>query len=195
MNRCIFLGSFNPIHNAHLRIAEFACAEFNFDKIVFIPSFILPHKTDYNIPAIHRYNMVQLAIEHNNKFEISDIEFKKNQVSYSYLTVLELCKIYNTEKINLILGSDAFEKIETWYETDKLKQLVNFILFKRTDDFNFEQFDLLQKKGYNFKLMDLNFEDISSTQIRNFVKNKKDISKFVPQKVLEYIKENNLYEN
>lgn len=72
MKLCIFAGTFNPIHRAHLKMAELALEEYGFDKILFIPAYNPPHK-DVELSE-HRYNMVKLAIQNNPKFEISDIE-------------------------------------------------------------------------------------------------------------------------
>ncbi len=196
MKLCVFQGTFNPIHNAHLRVGEFVRQKYCFDKIIFIPAYIPPHKKcDRNL-AIHRYNMVKIAIQHNKFFEISDIEYKRGGKSYTYLTILELIKLYDIEdKINFIIGTDAFEKIESWYEADKLKKLIKFIVFIREENFDSSRYNYLKDKGYDFEFQPLTFENISSTQLREFIKNNKSISPYVPKQVEEYIKENELYKN
>lgn len=196
MKLCVFQGTFNPIHNAHLRVGEFVRQKYCFDKIIFIPAYIPPHKKcDRNL-AIHRYNMVKIAIQHNKFFEISDIEYKRGGKSYTYLTILELIKLYDIEdKINFIIGTDAFEKIESWYEADKLKKLIKFIVFIREENFDISKYNYLKARGYDFEFQPLTFENISSTQLREFIKNNKSISPYVPKQVEEYIKENELYKN
>ena len=196
MKLCVFQGTFNPIHNAHLRVGEFVRQKYSFDKIIFIPAYIPPHKKcDRNL-AIHRYNMVKIAIQHNKFFEISDIEYKRGGKSYTYLTILELIKLYDIEdKINFIIGTDAFEKIESWYEADKLKKLIKFIVFIREENFDISKYNYLKARGYDFEFQPLTFENISSTQLREFIKNNKSISPYVPKQVEEYIKENELYKN
>ena len=90
MTICVFFGSFNPIHVAHLKMANFALKKYNFEKIIFVPAHNPPHKDiDRNL-ALHRYNMVKLAIKSNPKFEISDIEYKSEGKSYSINTVKKL---------------------------------------------------------------------------------------------------------
>ena len=90
MEICVFQGTFNPIHNAHLRVADFLVNKYDFDKFIFIPAFNPPHKnTDLSFSK-HRYNMVKLAVEDNPKFEISDIEYKREGKSYTYLTICQL---------------------------------------------------------------------------------------------------------
>ena len=194
MKLCIFAGTFNPIHNAHIKIAEYVLNNFGFDKILFIPAYKPPHKNyDPNF-STHRFNMVKLAIKNNPHFEISDIEFKRETKSYTYDTVTDLYKQYNTDgKINLIIGTDAFKQIESWHETEKLKKLVDFIVFVRQN----ENVDLtsLKNKGYNFQIAKMEFIDISSTVLREKIANGTSITGFVPMKVEEYIKENGLYQN
>lgn len=194
MKICIFSGTFNPIHNAHMKMAEYILEKYRFDKIIFIPAYKPPHKDYMPDMCRHRYNMVKLAIQNNPKFEISDIEFKHEGKSYSYLTVSALRQKYNINgKIHFIIGTDAFEKIETWYETDKLKKLVDFIVFIREN--NKVNLDNLKDKGYNFEFTGMPFVDISSTKIRENISNGKSIKNFVPEEVEDYIYKNGLYRN
>lgn len=194
MKLCIFSGTFNPIHNAHIKMAEYVLENYGFDKIIFIPAYKPPHKDYQDNMCIHRYNMVKLAIQNNPKFEISDIEYKNEGKSYSYLTALELYKQYDIDgKINFIIGTDAFEKIETWYETDKFKKLVDFIVFIRENEP--VNFDDLRKKGYNFEFAKMNFVDISSTELRERIQKGETVDNLIPKEVEEYIKNNGLYRN
>lgn len=194
MKLCIFSGTFNPIHNAHIKMAEYVLENYGFDKIIFIPAYKPPHKDYQDNMCIHRYNMVKLAIQNYPKFEISDIEYKNEGKSYSYLTALELYKQYDIDgKINFIIGTDAFEKIETWYETDKFKKLVDFIVFIRENEP--VNFDDLRKKGYNFEFAKMNFVDISSTELRERIQKDETVENLIPKEVEEYIKNNGLYRN
>lgn len=192
MRLCIFSGTFNPVHKAHLKMAQYVLDNFEFQKILFIPAYKPPHKIyDINMSK-HRFNMLKLAISHNPNFDISDVEFQSEGKSYTYLTVKKLYELYKPEgKINLIIGTDAFEKIETWYETDKLKEIVEFIVFMREN--KPVNLDWLKNKGYNFKVTKMDFYDISSTELRNLIKNNKSVNSFLTQEVEEYIKANGLY--
>lgn len=194
MKLCIFSGTFNPIHRAHIKMAEYVLENYRFDKIIFIPAYKPPHKDYQDNMCIHRYNMVKLAIQNNPNFEISDIEYKNEGKSYSYITALELYKQYDIDdKINFIIGTDAFEKIETWYETDKFKKLVDFIVFIRENEP--VNFDDLRKKGYNFEFAKMNFVDISSTELRERIQKGETVDNLIPEEVEEYIKNNGLYRN
>lgn len=197
MNICLFCGTFNPVHNAHIRMAQYVLRKFDFEKVIFIPSYIPPHKTTQGVSADNRMEMVRLAINGQKRFEVSDIEFQlaqKYEKSYTYLTILELRKLFNTEeKFNFIIGTDAFEKIESWYEADKLKGLLKFIVSRREDDCDLSRFDYLREKGFDFDFTNLAFYDISSTELRNKISRGESISDLVPAAVEDYIIENGLY--
>ena len=195
MKLCVFQGTFNPIHKVHLQVAKFALEYYKFDKILFIPAYLPPHKeVDKNL-AQHRFNMVKLAIQENDKFDISDIEYKREGCSYTYLTILELKNIYNIlDKINFLIGTDAFEKIGTWYETDKLKEHLHFIVFPRCKNFKESDFDKFKDMGYDFEFAPMDYIDVSSTEVRDNINNKKSVEMLEIPRVVEYIKENGLYE-
>lgn len=196
MRLCVFQGTFNPIHKVHLEVAKFAKEYYNFERILFIPAYIPPHKSvDKNL-ALHRFNMVKLAISEYNGFDISDIEYKREGNSYTYNTILELRKAYNIidEKINFLIGTDAFIKIRTWYKTDKLKELVHFIVFKRTNEFNKDDFNELRGFGYDFEFAPMNYIDVSSTRLRENLGNGISINDMELPKIREYIKEHGLYQ-
>lgn len=196
MRLCVFQGTFNPIHKVHLEVAKFAKKYYNFERILFIPAYIPPHKSvDKNL-ALHRFNMVKLAISEYNGFDISDIEYKREGNSYTYNTILELRKAYNItdEKINFLIGTDAFIKIRTWYKTDKLKELVHFIVFKRTNEFNKDDFNELRGFGYDFEFAPMNYIDVSSTRLRENLGNGISINDMELPKIREYIKEHGLYQ-
>lgn len=196
MRLCVFQGTFNPIHKVHLEVAKFAKEYYNFERILFIPAYIPPHKSvDKNL-ALHRFNMFKLAISEYNDFDISDIEYKREGNSYTYNTILELRKAYNItdEKINFLIGTDAFIKIRTWYKTDKLKELVHFIVFKRTNEFNKDDFNELRGFGYDFEFAPMNYIDVSSTRLRENLGNGISINDMELPKIREYIKEHGLYQ-
>lgn len=196
MKLCVFQGTFNPIHNAHLRLAEDVVSRFDFDKLLFIPAFNPPHKSADLDFSHHRLEMVKLAVKSNPKFEVSDIEFRRDGKSYTFLTIKELYDLYNIEgKIHFIIGTDAFEKIETWYEVDKLKELVKFIVFVREDNFDILRYDCLRDKGFDFEFQSLPYHNVSSTGLREKIACGEDIEFYVTQEVKEYILKYGLYKN
>lgn len=196
MKLCVYQGTFNPIHRAHLQVAEFVSKNFDFDKILFIPAYKPPHKNYNTKTSFHRLNMVKLAVKNHDKFDVSDIEYHSEEKSYTCLTIQALYKKFPIDgKINFIIGTDAFEKIESWYNTDILKTLVEFIVFERTTNFDPKKFDYLRAKGYNFTFAKLEFCDISSTQLRSKIRNGETINGMVPQVVEDYIKQHGLYKD
>ncbi len=197
MTECIYPGSFNPIHNAHIAVAKCAFETFNFKKIVFIPAFRPPHKNLKEFDAdnaMHRLNMVQLAVQDYPYFDVSAIEYTRNKPSYTYDTVVQIYDIVKpNDKINLIIGTDAFIQIESWYQTDKIKELVHFILFVRENNFDEAPFIKLKEKGYDYTLMPMPFNDISASEIREKIRQNTDIYDILPLSVANYIKENHVY--
>ena len=165
MTICIFAGTFNPIHEAHLKVAEYALKHYGFEKIIFIPAFIPPHKDINSDLAKHRLEMVKIATAYEPRFEVSDIEYKLGADG----------------KINFLIGKDAFEKIESWYKADELSKLVHFIVFPRG-------VKLTPKIGFDFEMAQMPFIDMSSTDLR---KNHTENNNL--KKVEEYIKKNGLY--
>ena len=184
MTICIFPGTFNPIHIAHLRMAQFAVKKYGFEKIIFIPAYLPPHKEIDSNLAKHRYNMVKMAVEKNLRFSISDIEYKSEGKSYTLITVKKIREQYGIDgRLNMIIGTDAFLNVKSWYKAEELRDLVHFIVFPRNDDIiNSEDY-----VGYSYELVDSQKFDISSTEIRNEQKTE-DI-----KEIKEYIIKNELY--
>ena len=195
MKICVFQGTFNPIHNAHLRAAKYIFDKLKPDKFLFIPACIPPRKDYDSKMTIHRLEMVKLALSEYPEFEPSDIEYRRSGKSYTYNTIIELYKMFpNLKKVYFLIGTDAFRKIETWYNTEELKKLVKFIVFIREEKFNPSELNYLKDKGYDFEIQKLPFKDISSTKIRELLKNRKgNVKSDIPEKVMEYIEKNGLY--
>ena len=182
MKICLYQGTFNPIHKIHIEIAKFAREYYKFDKIIFIPAYIPPHKSVDKSLANHRFNMVKLAIKDFPFLNISDIEYKIKGNSYTYNTIVNIRKsLCITDRINFIIGTDAFEKIESWYKVEELSELAHFIVFPRG-------VELTPKEKFDYEMAPMEFYDVSSTDLReHHSKNNK------LEKVAEYIKENGLY--
>lgn len=182
---CIFAGTFNPIHEAHLKVAEYALGHYGFEKIIFVPAFIPPHKEINSDLAKHRLEMVKIATAYEPRFEVSDIEYKlgaNGQKSYSLNTVKKIRELFNiNDKLNFLIGTDAFEKIESWYKADELSKLVHFIVFPRG-------IELTPKVGFDYEMAQMPFINVSSTDLRIHHTENNNL-----RKVEEYIKKNGLY--
>ena len=191
-------GTFDPIHNGHLVIAEAARHEYALDKVLFIPAGEPPHKESYLITnAEDRYNMVELAIEGNEKFEISPIEIQRPGPSYTVDTLSQLKNIYKESEFFIITGADAIVELLTWKETGRLASLCSFIAATRPG-FDLKRLnDELKAFPQNLKrkivAMEVPGMAISSTDIRNRRGENKPISYLLPEKVEKYIFQENLY--
>lgn len=196
----LFGGTFNPIHNGHLILAENIVNIFNLDKIFFIPAGDPPHKK-VDIDKMHRYFMTILAIQNNKKFEISTAEIDgKNK--YSFETINYFKKLYKKDEIFFIMGLDSLNDIEKWKKGLALLDMCNFIIvnrfyanqedkIKNYNDLKFNKNKFCDKKNLFF-IENFNI-DISSTEIRNSIKNNSSIKYLVPQQIENYIFENKLY--
>ena len=188
-------GAFNPVHLAHLIIAEDVRQQMHLDKILFIPYSKPPHKDhDELIKAEDRLNMIKLAIEDNPYFEVSDIEIKRgeNSLTYTVDTLMELREIHKAEQVKfyLLIGMDNLIELHTWKDPGKLFLLSEVVVINRPGY-------LIQnvKNDYNRKVTFVPAPniDISSTDIRFKIKEKKSIKYLVPKAVEEYIIKNKLY--
>ena len=138
--------------------------------------------------------MTKLLVENKKGLEVSDIEFQREEPSYTYVTIKNL-----TSKVNdrpaIIIGDDAFDKIETWYKTDDLKKSVDFILIPRENGCTEEKLKILEKKGYNYIRLNMPFVGISSTQIRDLISKGLPTNGLIPEEIRSYADENNLYKH
>ena len=182
-------GSFDPIHLGHLITSYDVLEKRDLEKIIFVPCHISPHKTDQKpTEDIHRLNMVKLAIEQYPYFESSDYEIRKGDVSYTYNTLVELKKSYN--QIELIIGLDNLIVFDKWYRPDDILQLATVVVMKREID----NIPVKHNKYFDSViLLETTLIDISSTEIRERVKNNEPIDYLVPSKVKEYISQHGLY--
>lgn len=193
----IFGGVFNPPHNAHFALVkEILNNQPEFEKIIFMPVGDKYRKTDI-IPARHRYNMLKLACVENKKIEISDFEMRQNEQFYAFQTLDAFQKLYPNHKLSFIIGTDSLKSFETWKNYEYLLNTYEILVYTRGND-SFEnilsEHPILKDKMVLFKKADCNFiSNISSTLIRNNLRNNKDVNSLISQPVLEYIKKNKLY--
>lgn len=184
-------GTFNPIHYGHLLAAEEARQQFNLQEIIFVPCARPPHKNHHDIVSPEdRYKMTCLAISSNKYFKSSDIEIKRNGMSYSQDTVIEFKKIYNDAEIYFITGADAIAELDTWKNVSELSKLCQFIAVNRP------KHKLKIKEEYLkfIHILEIPGVAISSTEIRQRIRQGKSIKYLVPEEVERYIYEHKLYQ-
>lgn len=192
-------GTFNPIHYGHLIIAEQIRELCGFDKILFIPSGMPPHKDVTQVTgAQHRLTMVKLAVESNPNFLVSTMEADRKGYTYTIDTLRELRSNYNIEtRFYFIIGADNVPELVTWKDFKTVFGMCEFIATYRPG-YDTKSTSLLidqLEKDYLAKitLVPMLLIDISSTDIRKRVVEGRSIKYLVPEKVEEYIYKNNLY--
>jgi nicotinate-nucleotide adenylyltransferase len=185
----IFGGTFDPIHNGHLITAQSVVEIQGLQKIIFIPSYISPHKQEEKTTqAQHRLNMLRLAISDVSFFECSDYEIKQHTISYTLDTLLEFKKLY--DEIDLIIGYDNIFQFHTWKKPDEILKLANIVVLRRKSSHPIEYTDKYVKTATFVQTRGI---EISATDIRNRVHDNLPIHYLVPKNVEEYIYTNKLY--
>lgn len=193
----IFGGTFDPIHNAHISTALCFYRYLKLDKVIFIPTNIPPHKNRNHLTsAENRLEMCQLALNKYSYFEVSDIEVKRKGRSYTYKTLQDLKNFYKESQFYFILGADMFITINKWKYPEEIFKNVILCTVSR-DNINKASLEAyskeIEKLGAVSVIVDSKPVDISSTKIRNNIKNNRSISGLVPSEVEDYIYKNRLY--
>ncbi|MCX7922210.1 MAG: nicotinate-nucleotide adenylyltransferase [Clostridia bacterium] len=192
-------GTFDPIHNGHLIIAEEVREKFHLDKVLFIPSGMPPHKnlSGVTLPE-YRYEMVCRAVSTNSHFEALDIEIKREGYTYTVDTLTALRQLLGEDtKLYYITGADVVLDLMTWKRFEEVFKLCEFIAVLRpgykSEDF-LERIEYL-KLNYMAKIniAEASLIEISSTAIRDKVRRGCSVKYLVPENVEQYIAENDLY--
>jgi len=181
-------GTFDPIHLGHLELARTAQVQLGLDKVLFIPSYLPPHKKGERITsAALRYRLVGLALKGEAHFEVSDVEFKRKGKSYMVDTLEEVRRIHGSEtELFLILGLDMLVILPTWKEPHRLRQLANLVVARR------EGVELPEPpEGVTW--LEMPIIPIAGTEIREKVKQGEPIDDLVAPGVLEFIETHQLY--
>jgi nicotinate-nucleotide adenylyltransferase len=216
----IFGGTFNPIHVAHLYTAEIAREAVGLDEVVFVPSAVPPHKeVEHKTSAEHRMRMVELAIAGNPAFRVSDSDIRSAPMpSYSIRTVEAFKEEYGQKaEILFVMGMDSFLDIGSWHAVDKLVASCDFVttfrpgaphidlgkhkFVREIDMAMLGMLDAREKHTGKVELVSgrhlwlvAGFEmDISSTEIRRRIRERKTVKYILPEPVQSYIINNKLY--
>lgn len=185
----LFFGSFNPIHNGHLIIANLILQFTDIDKVWFVVSPQNPHKKKQSLLKENdRLNLVNLAIEDNQKLKASDIEFKLPKPSYTIDTLIYIKEKYPKNQFCLIMGEDNLDQLHNWKNGDIILRDYEIYCYKRKVNTSYDY-----KEKENIKIVDFPYLDISATYIRSLIKNKKSARYLLPDKVYEYITNYKLY--
>lgn len=207
----LYFGSFNPLHNGHMNIANYVVDYMNLDKLLFIVSPNNPFKNPKNLCDVNiRLKMVESVISNNRKLEVSDIELKLSKPSYTINTINKLFELYGTDnEFYLIMGIDNWVEIEKWKNFDDILKLVNVLVlpritssmtsinecFNKYNNTKNKLENLLKINLKSFFLYDSPIITISSTFIRNNINNKELVKQYVPKQIYDIIYDLKLYNN
>lgn len=182
-------GTFNPIHMGHLILAEEAFHKLKLDKVIFVPTFIPPHKAidDVRVKPEDRLTMIKLAIEDNDRFEVSTFEISAKKKSYSIDTLKEFRRLYGEDaQLYFITGSDLLKDLFSWKDVN--------------DIFKISKFAVANRPGYPVTDIPSGIEtvvitpiEVSSEDIRKRLNSGRSIRYLVPEEVRRYIEEKKLY--
>lgn len=182
-------GTFNPIHTGHLILAQECWDQLTLDKVIFVPAFMSPLKDPGSeISAHDRLNMVRLALEGDDRFEISTFELDKKGLSYTIDTIKHFREEYGKEAgLFFLTGADSAETLSMWKNADDILAECTFIAASRPGWGEGSAYEDRIKR-----LIMPNIE-ISSTDIRRRIHDRRPIDHLVPDKVVQYIRKKGLY--
>jgi nicotinate-nucleotide adenylyltransferase len=191
-------GTFDPIHYGHLVTAEGARYSFGLERVIFIPSGRPPHKPGHIVSEpLDRYKMTCLAVASNHYFCASVLEVERPGPSYTIDTVRSVMQLYPDTVIYFITGADALLEIFTWKDFDVLLSICNFVAATRP---GYRLFELMEKLDglppdmkKNISYMEVPALAISSTDIRQRMRDGRPIKYLLPEPVEDYVKKNDLY--
>ena len=186
----LFFGSFNPVHNGHMIIANYILEFSDLEQIFFVVSPQNPFKEKANLlEDYHRLALVKEAIGDTDKYYACDIEFKMPKPSYTIDTLTYLKEKYPEKAFSLIMGSDNLKSFHKWKNPDQIIEHHKLYVYPRP---GFDDSEFKEKK--NIILIDAPLMEISSTFIRDAVKQEKDVRYFMPERSWNYMKEMHFYE-
>ena len=190
MKTGLFFGSFNPIHNGHLIIANYMLEFSDLQQIIFVVSPQNPLKNKKSLLAdIHRLALIKQVIEDISNYMVSDIEFKMPKPSYTIDTLTYLQEKYPEKDFVLIMGSDNLHSFKKWKNWELILQNYELYVYPRPG-YDGKEF----KNHKKIRFVNAPLMEISSSVIRKSIKDKKDIRFFMPDKAYKYMREMHFYE-
>jgi len=189
-------GSFDPVHNGHIGLATQVREKFHLDHILFMPTYISPHKQDRGpVSPHHRLAMLRLAVAPHPFFLISEMELNRKEVSFTVDTLSNLTEKQPDTEFFLIMGKDTFAGIKTWKAVHRLFGMSHVIVATRPG-YTLEG-DIMvfrhREKATKLNFFDLIPMDVSSSDIRERINSHRDIKNMLPPEVENYIIDNQLY--
>ena len=190
MNIGLYFGSFNPIHVGHLIIGNHIANNTDVDEVWFIVSPQNPLKKSASLlNEQHRFSLVKIAVEDATKLKASNVEFSMPKPSYTIDTLIYLSEKYRQHLFTLIIGSDSFLNFEKWKNYNQIILNYNILIYPRPG------FIVREVLPNNIRLINAPLMEISSTEIRKLIKEKKSIRYLVTDKVMEEIELRGYYKS
>jgi nicotinate-nucleotide adenylyltransferase len=191
-------GTFDPIHNGHLAMAEAAMLQLSLDEVLFIPDGDPPHKAEL-APAEDRLKMVELAVKGRSGFQALDMEVRRAGQTYTVDTLERLRADHPADRFTFIVGSDTLMLLESWRNFPRVASLLSGVACAPRSAVSREAVDrqrdfMKQRYGLNVALLDMAPVDISSTEVRHLVARGLSVHRLVPQSVSEYLRDRALYQ-
>lgn len=204
----IYGGTFNPIHEGHIGLALLAKKSYGLDRVLFLPSGNSYMKENVLDPEV-RFRMVCLAIAGMDGFEASDLEIRRSGPTYSYETIEEFCQLYPYADLYFLLGEDSLRQIESWKEPARLMEQCSLIVAARPDhgitvgkaeknkplpEKSLRQYSDELERKYHTQIYCMEYDmPVSSSGIRELVKEGREITGLVPEAVQQFILKEQLY--
>lgn len=183
----VFGGTFDPVHNGHLRIAEAAIDQLLLDRLILVPNSRSPLKSAQPVSSFHdRVAMLKLATRGRTGIDVSLIEGERGGTSYTIDTLRELIKQYSDSRFVLIVGADALKEFHLWRDSEAIRELARIAFVERPDS-------LVDGNQYNAARIAMTPIDVSSSEIRDRIGRGLSIDHLVPAEVAEYIAAHGLY--
>lgn len=194
----IFGGTFNPVHKGHAKLLNSVMNAIGFDKLIVLPDRIPPHKLADNLASGYdRLNMCKLAFGDINGVEVSDWELKQSGKSYSVITLRHFHSVYPDDRLFFIMGSDMLLSFHTWYCYEEILKLASIVCISRENEDTVQKLndyaERLKNKGGEVIIIEEEPFEVSSTLLRDKLKNRQDCSCYLDENVVQYIEANNLY--
>jgi len=184
----LYFGSFNPVHIAHLIIANHVLNETDIEKIWFIVSPQNPFKTESSLlNEYHRLHLVRLATEDDIRIKACDIEFSLPKPSYTSNTLAYLTEKHPEHEFCILMGSDSFQNLHKWKNCEAIVKNHKIFVYLRAG------FEIENHIGADIQILDAPLLQLSATQLRKYIKEKKSVRYMIPDKVLDEIEKGGYY--
>lgn len=203
---CLFGGTFDPVHYGHLKPLDELQQYLAADAIHILPASIPPHRPAPQASSEQRLNMLQLALHEYPGFILDKRELERSGPSWTVLTLQSFRQQYPDDSLCLVMGSDAFNSLPSWYHWQQIPQLANIIVIERAGMETVDRPDwandhlvsdvgsLRDSKCSSILFVSLKGYDISATEIRQRVAESLDVAGMLPDEVIGYIRRNRIYQ-